>query len=139
MTRAEFASRLTLYTPYIERHRPLLMYSHLAMFVVGVSLLVAGIAFDTVYSVPIWGALLYSLPLAFWGAIIAGASLICVIGLVRPPNAAMVLVGSGLHLTQFCAVAVSTIVYGGDLTIGIWSLTFLAFHAKLYFEAARSF
>lgn len=138
MTRAEFASRLTSYTPYIERHRPLLMYSHLALFVVGVSLLVSGLVFDTVYSVPIWGALLYSFPLAFWGAVIAGASMICVIGLVRPPNAAMVLFGSAVHLAQFSAVAVSTICYGGDATIGIWSLTFLSFHAKLYYEAARS-
>lgn len=139
MTKTELTMHLSLRADYISRHRPMLMYIQAFLFGVGFMFYVSGITFDTAYTVETWGGLLYKQPTWFWGAFNAISSAICIVGLINPPNSKMIMAGGFLHILQFSAISLSCIFHGGDFAIGVWALGFLAFHAKMFYEAVRSF
>lgn len=137
MTRNELAFRITGHAVYIDRHRPMLMQIELYLFLVGMVFYVSGITIDAAYTVETWGGILFHQPSWFWGALNAVASATCVIGLIKPPRYRIILIGAGMHLLHFSAIAISCLFYGGDFAIGLWALGFLGFHAKMFYEAAR--
>lgn len=137
MTKIELTMQLSGRVDYISRHRPLLMHIQVFLFGVGFMFYVSGITIDVAYTVETWGNLLYKQPTWFWGAFNAIAAAVLTIGLVSPPNTKMIMAGSFLQILHFSAIALSCIFYGGDFAIGLWGVGFLAFHAKIFYEAVR--
>jgi len=139
MTRGEFVASLQGHTGYVARHRPILIQIQFSLFIVGTMFYVFGRLGSDLYDQSTWGSLLYIHPLWFWGAYNMLASSICIIGLMNPPRRKTILMGLGMHVVQFSAVAVSCLFYGGDFTLGVWGIGFLIFHGVVFVRTAQEY
>lgn len=120
----------------IGRYRPLLMWSQLALFFVGVFFWVGVSRGAATFTPETWGHFAYSLPAQAWAFWNMAASAITFIGIKRPTRRRMVVVGGLMNCVQFAALAYSAAFTGGDPAVSLYaSIYFLPLHIWLVWEA----
>jgi hypothetical protein len=120
----------------IDRYAPLLIAFNLAMLLIGSLFMADALTGSRGFNPDTWGQFAYSYPARMWAGIMICGSLMCVIGLVRPVQRWMVLVGAVVQFTQFAAIAYSAIFTGGEFVVGIYaSILFMPLYFWLWVKA----
>ena len=110
-----------------------------------VALLIVGLLFWTTLSMGVsafspetWGEWACILPAKLWAAVQIIASLTIIYGLLEPPKWRMITAGAILHAVQYQALALSAVLSGGQVVIGVYpSFLFVPAHILLAVEAWR--
>jgi hypothetical protein len=120
----------------LTRYSPLLIAFNLAMLLIGSLFMADALTGSRGFSPDTWGQFAYTYPARMWAGIMICGSLMCVIGLVRPVQRWMVLVGALVQFTQFAAIAYSAIFTGGEFVVGIYaSIMFMPLYFWLWVKA----
>ncbi len=120
----------------IERYGPLLIAFNLAMLLIGCLFMADALTGSRGFNPDTWGQFAYTYPARMWAGIMICGSLMCMIGLVRPVQRWMVLVGAGVQFAQFAAIAYSAIFTDGEFVVGIYaSILFMPLYAWMWVKA----
>ena len=120
----------------IERYGPLLIAFNLAMLLIGCLFMADALTGSRGFNPDTWGQFAYAYPARMWAGIMICGSLMCMIGLVRPVQRWMVLVGAGVQFAQFAAISYSAIFTDGEFVVGIYaSILFMPLYAWMWVKA----
>lgn len=109
------------------------------------ALLIVGLLFWATLSMGVsafspetWGEWACILPAKLWAAVQIIASLTIIYGLLEPPKWRLITAGAIIHAVQYQALALSAVLSGGQVVIGVYpSFLFVPAHILLAVEAWR--
>ena len=122
----------------IVRHRPLLKWLEITLLIIGALFWVDSITTDTAFNRVVYGSIAYALPAWFWAAMMMGASMLCINGLLRPVHHSRVVVGALVHAAQFAVLALSAAFSDGETIVLIFSSAFSGGHLLMAWEAWKN-
>jgi hypothetical protein len=118
--------------------QPVLRAISIGFFLIGAGFWIEARLQDEAFSAAIFGHFALSFRAEFWaGAMMAGAAL-CYAGLSHPQHRGMIILGGSIMALQFTGLALSAIMTGGSLVVGLHaSILFAPGFARLAWEACR--
>lgn len=121
----------------LDRHRPMFMMMQVSLFSIGVIFWIDAMTDGVGFQEETWGWLAYSIPVEVWAFTNMATSAITIIGLMKPVQRWMIVVGCVSHIVQFMILSYSATMCGGVFVLGLYaSVFFLPLHLWLFIEAA---